>query len=383
MRMVPRSVFGSTSGVRSSRRLRTPGVNALVGRRRSMARFLACSGPSCDSPGPTARFRLCWTGQASRAIWEAILVQLAAAYPRAGESRVIGWWHSLPNSPAVPPPLPAWSSATQVLATLRESWLRPGDLLALDHRQPQAATRFELVGSGASWLGPTWSLIGSERLARAPQPVTWHTDSVSDLAEWSYRQGGFKLTRTAVMLRGRRMALLADQVDGKALTGQPLEVRFTLPQAVTTEAIADSRGLLLRSPRARSSAQVLPLALPALPYETDRGRFCALPDASALSLGLVPRGRRCWLPLLVSWDPARHRKRLSWRVLTVSERSGACPPDVAFAVRVSWGREDTLVIYRSLAAPASRAFLGHQTKARFLIGRFTTEGIVEPLVSVD
>ena len=102
-----------------------------------------------------------------------------------------------------------------------------------------------------------------------------------------------------------------------------------------------------------------------------------------LELSVNPRGRRCWLPIVVSWDAQRHRKRLSWRVLTVSEQSRACPPDVAFAVRISWGRDDTLVVYRSFGPPAPRAFLGHQTKARFLVGKFTYEGSVEPLLSVD
>jgi hypothetical protein len=58
-------------------------------------------------------------------------------------------------------------------------------------------------------------------------------------------------------------------------------------------------------------------------------------------------------------------------------------PDEAFAVRVSWGRDDTLVIYRSLTPPARRAFLGHLTTARFLVGKFTSEGIVEPILSVE
>jgi hypothetical protein len=69
--------------------------------------------------------------------------------------------------------------------------------------------------------------------------------------------------------------------------------------------------------------------------------------------------------------------------VTVAEKSRACPPDVAFAARVTWGRDETLVIYRSLARPALRSFLGHQTRARFLIGLFSDEGDVEPLVKVE
>ena len=102
-----------------------------------------------------------------------------------------------------------------------------------------------------------------------------------------------------------------------------------------------------------------------------------------MSLKQMPRGRRCWMPLLVSWDGLRNRKGLTWRVLTVSEDAKICPPDLAFAVRVSWGRDETYVVYRSLGPPALRAFLGHQTRARFLIGQFTEDGTVVPLVSLD
>jgi hypothetical protein len=70
-------------------------------------------------------------------------------------------------------------------------------------------------------------------------------------------------------------------------------------------------------------------------------------------------------------------------VLTVAQDSKVCAQDVAFAVRVSWGRDDTLIIYRSLGPSAPRSFLGYQTKARFLLGQFTNEGNVEPLLSVD
>jgi len=50
------------------------------------------------------------------------LAQLARAYARSGEARVIGWWLSLPDALHVPPPLPAWSSSRHVLAVLRGGW---------------------------------------------------------------------------------------------------------------------------------------------------------------------------------------------------------------------------------------------------------------------
>jgi hypothetical protein len=311
------------------------------------------------------------------------LVQLARAYPRSGEARVIGWWLALPGALHVPPPLPAWSSSRHVLAVLRGGWQKGDDLLVVDHRRREPQTRFELMGSGTSWLGPDWQLASTGAASSRPRPGSWISSSVADLLEWSCRSPGLRLTRTALLLRGRKLALLGAQIDAKDLPGRLLETEFGLPAGVTAEPIPGCRGLLLRTASGRATAQVLPVALPAAPYETDRGQFRVLDDQSHLTLSCTARGRRCWLPLLVSWDPSRHRKRLSWRVLTVAQDSRVCAPDVAFAVRVSWGRDDTLVIYRSLGAPAPRSFLGYQTKARFLLGRFTNEGNVEPLLSVD
>jgi hypothetical protein len=139
--------------------------------------------------------------------------------------------------------------------------------------------------------------------------------------------------------------------------------------------------LLLSDSKRRASAQVLPIGLPCLPYATDRGRFQV--EGRELALTQASAGRRCWLPLLVSWDPARNRKAVDWRILTVSERSRAVPTDRAYAARVSWGRDETYVVYRSLAPPAPRAFLGYQTRARFLFGQFTTDGTVKPILTVD
>ncbi len=313
----------------------------------------------------------------------ACLAQLAQAYGRSGEARVIRWWLSLPDGVHVPPPLPAWSSSRHVLAVLRGGWKKGDDLLVLDHRTREPATRLELIGSGHSWLGVAWRLAGIDAATSPVKPQSWTTNSVADLLEWSWRSSGLRITRTALLLRGRRLALLGDQVDGPDLPGRSIETEFDLPAGVKAEPIPGSRGLLLRATNGRAAAQVLPVALPAAAYETERGKFRLVDDSPRLALSQTAGGKRCWLPLLISWDAARHRKRLSWRVLTVAEDSQVCGPDVAFAVRVSWARDDTLVIYRSLGPPGPRSFLGYQTRARFLVARFTSEGNVEPLVSLD
>ncbi|WP_148597315.1 hypothetical protein [Aquisphaera giovannonii] len=324
-------------------------------------------------------------GSADATLARATLVRFAESFPRSAEAQVIAWWVRGVPAPHVPPPLPAWSSARRAMAVLRPGWQKADDLLVVDHRQAGSTTDIGLVGAGVPWLGPSWQAPSSEERATAARPTFWQSTSAADLFEWTFTVGGLRHTRSALLLRGRSLALLADQVEGQPLRAAapgPAECTIALPEGIQPAPIAGSRGLLLRPSEGRKSAQVLPVALPCADYQTDLGRFAIAPGGR-LSMAVAPAGRRCWLPLLVSWDAARHRKTLSWRVLTVSQDSKICGRDVALAVRVSWGREETFVIYRSLAAPASRVFLGHQTGARFLVGTFSTDGDVEPILAVE
>jgi hypothetical protein len=315
--------------------------------------------------------------------WHSVLATLALTFPRSGEARVIGWWLEHRDGLHIPPPLPAFSSTRRVLAVLRAGWRKADDLLAIDQMREEPSSQFELFGAGCSWLGPDWRVSGVPPLTRLPRPGAWISSSVADLAEWSFRSGNIRVTRTALLLRSQKTALLSDLIDGPGVLSETVSSVYSLPPDVVAEPMADCRGMLLRTPATKSTAFVLPLALPALPYPTERGQFSAAEAGGALHYGLTRRGGRCWLPLLVTWDARRRRKRVSWRVLTVAENARICSPDRAFAARVSWGRDETLVIYRSLGPPARRSFLGYQTRARFLLGRFTREGIVEPLVSLD
>jgi hypothetical protein len=157
--------------------------------------------------------------------------------------------------------------------------------------------------------------------------------------------------------------------------------RISFPPQIKATPIVDSRAIVLTASNKRGSAHVLPIGLPSLAYPTQRGSF-QIHDGS-LVLTQSTTLRRDWLPLLVSWDSQRHRKDPTWRVLSVSEKSRNVAPDRAFAARVSWGKDETFVIYRSLVSPAPRAFLGHQTTACFLVGRFTSEGVVEPIWKIE
>jgi hypothetical protein len=295
----------------------------------------------------------------------------------------VDWWFPGPSRRRhAPPPLPADARPDRPLAVLRANWARDGDLVAVDHRSAGTSTNFELFGKGRAWLGPSWRSGRSPSGATRARPTLRVSQSTADVVEWSFRVGAARVVRTAVLLRGRRLALLGEQWDGP---GDPGELRLSLPEVVEPSPISGCRGLALTAgtgPRA-PSVRVFPVGLPKLPYPTDRGSFTAEGRELVLRQGAASGSRRIWRALVVSWEPRRDHKEVHWRTLTVSERSRACAPDVAFAARLTWGRNDTLVIYRSLARPGLRAFLGHQTSARFLVGLFNTDGDVEPLVEVE
>jgi hypothetical protein len=276
----------------------------------------------------------------------------------------------------------AWASPDRVLASLRDDGAATADFLALDHRDPTASCRFELFGAGRSWLGPTWATDAVSGSVSRPRPHPWVSTARCDLVEWTYRSNPARLTQTALLLRGRRLALLAVLAEFPGSAPRPsVQLRVSRPGAIGPVPIDRTRALRLTAHGKRGSAQVLPIGLPCLAYPTERGAFCA--EGGHLVLTHACAGRRIWLPLLISWDAKRHQKAPQWRVLTVSERSQAVAPDRAFAARVSWGRSESYVIYRSLGPPGTRAFLGHQTRARFLVGLFTPKGDVEPIVTVE
>ena len=231
-------------------------------------------------------------------------------------------------------------------------------------------------------LGP----VPEEPLPRAadkpPRPLVWLSNSQADLAEWSFRIGKVRVTRTALLLRGRRIALLADQVEAPAGDhGTDAAWRVALPAGVEATPLNDGPGWVLAQRRGSPSARVVPLALARFAGSTERGTLTL--EGRHLLLRQPSPGRRCWLPLLASWDPLRNRQTIQWRILTVAEKSRVCPPETAFAARISWGRDETLLVYRSLARPAPRCFLGYQTSARYLVALFDRDGKITPIVKVD
>ena len=271
----------------------------------------------------------------------------------------------------VTPPPPSLALESRALAVLRSDWGRRADLIAIDQRDHAGSCRLEMIASGRRLLGPSLeTVIGPSR------PIDWLSDPHADLYEWSSGQGSGRVVHTALLLRNRKLALLAAEFPGSV----PM-ARMAFGRAAGVEATSHStRNTIRLDAGGKLTCQLLPLSLPATRPDTKLGSF-AVEDGQVL-LKAMGSGRRSWLPVLLSWDASRNRRPTNWCRLTVAERSRVCPPEVAFAARVGWGRGDGLVVYRSLERPALRSFLGHQTRARFLLGVFTRDGNVTPLVTV-
>lgn len=322
------------------------------------------------------------------------LREAAARAPDPGLATVVRRW--FPTPPAAPPPsaragsrsraratagaeaappLPAIADDDRVLAILRPDWTATGDWLAVDHRAPGDPARIEVAGEGRPWLRGPWTSTGPGAVGKvgAASPTSWTSGAYADALEWTFRAGSTRITRTAVLLRYRGVAILGQQEDGPP---SPSGFRVGLAPNVTAGLIPGSRAWSLA--RGKATARLIPLALPAMATTSAQGAL-EVEDGAAVLRG-ESAGRRRWLPLVVAWGKGLG----TWRAVTVTERSKPCPPEVAFGARIAGGLgRDGLLIYRSLAKPALRAVLGHQTRARFLVGRFTPEGNVVPLVSLD
>jgi hypothetical protein len=181
--------------------------------------------------------------------------------------------------------------------------------------------------------------------------------------------------RSALLLRGRRMALLSEEVHGPNAEWDTRALDVAPGVQVTDR--PGSPVVQLKAGRA-PRADVVPFGL-----SSTGGAGRLQVESGRLILAQDTPSRRAWVPLLVCWDGERNRRGVSWRPLTITERSRVCGPDVACAFRVAWGHGESLVIYRSLTRSDLRALLGFQTSARFLVGLFSTAGRLTPLVTIE
>ena len=314
------------------------------------------------------------------------LLELERWVQRLGDphlARVIGWWrpaHSASvgvEADLVSAPLSTEIWNDRVLAVLRPDWTPRGDCLAADHRAPGPTSKIEVAGRGVTWLGPTWTSPTLSAESTRAEPTATTSGPFADSYEWSFQSGPTRVTRSAVLVRGRSLAILL-QTENK-VEGPVGEVRWSIPPGVEARPDPTTRALILSGGRGKPVARVIPLGLPEANYPTDRGAFFV--DNRDLVLRQTTQGPDRCLAILVTWDK---KPPASWRPLTVAEKSAACPPGTAFAARASYRPgQGAILIYRSLGPTELRSVLGHQTRARFLVGSFTPSGDVRPWIKVN
>ena len=112
--------------------------------------------------------------------------------------------------------------------------------------------------------------------------AVWSYVTGGELAEWSYRAGGFRVTHSVMLMRRRGLALLTVLFESPQPFNASQRSLIAIPPGVDAGGIEKSRALQLAAPGKPGTAQVLPLALPAVPYLTERGAFAFDGRAGAL-----------------------------------------------------------------------------------------------------
>ncbi len=263
-------------------------------------------------------------------------------------------------------------------AVLRTSWSPDAAYLAATFHGGRLQTE---LGSGdvRFWAGADEPLIqiNDEMVTGEGEwtELCWDSDQDADYLELERDlSNGWKLQRQILLVRDDLVLLTADVVLGEHPA--KIDYRRALPLAETVRLSPESDTVEARLHRRGQSGCMMPLALSEWREQTHRGTFAdGELRQSAFGSGL-------YAPLWIDLDPQRKRWPRTWRQLTVALDREILPPDVAVAYRVQIGCSQWIV-YRSLAPPAARTFLGQHVTSEFLVGRFTTEGVVENLVEVE
>ncbi len=253
---------------------------------------------------------------------------------------------------------------------------------------------FHLVASLEG--SPLFTGLWSTTIITRPQGLTGRPEALRPVGPWrlvcrhnsravGYLEASQEWSQSVTL---SRHVLLTRQdgwlVLGEALTGSKESSTW---QYATTMSVDDAyrwksvphhtEGWLIRGhgPRLR--------VLPVFACEWKSG---AIPPPVSLEGGLLQvaacfEGQAFFAPLWLDFWERRAKEKCTWRHLTLGQNRLAAPPDVAAAYRVQVGANHW-VLYRTLAAPAKRSFLGHQLLSELLFGRFDPKKGVVPLLEL-
>ncbi|HEY1599735.1 MAG TPA: hypothetical protein VGG64_09045 [Pirellulales bacterium] len=281
-------------------------------------------------------------------------------------------------------PAPAANNESAGVTVLRPNWSRSRERLAVTRHGNDLRTELA-CGRDVLWSGVWTCEIRRNGVPLVPEPdaewdeVCWTSTEDADYLELELAlPNNIRVQRQMVLAREDRFLFLADAILGDESAS--LEYRSVLPLSseITFDAATESREGYLVGRKAR--ALVFPLALPEWRAEPCPGGLEAVDGG--LALRRATTGSRMYAPLFLDLDPQRLVRPATWRQLTVAETRRTLPADLAVGYRVQV-RNKQWLIYRSLGERGNRTVLGQNLVSEFLVARFNTTGVIEPLVEIE
>lgn len=275
-----------------------------------------------------------------------------------------------------------WSS----LAMLATGWDKTSARLLVDYSSPEM--RIELESAGRTLISGQWTSETSLD-GKILDPVDeweqqcWNSDDECDFLDLTLElASGVRLERQFFLGKEDGFLIVHDVLHGiegaegvwRHTSALPLAAGYSFKGEDETRdgQLCDAKG----TPR----SVVMPLSL--AEWRTER-RFGELAMAGdQLQLTQSAHGARLSCPLWFDLRSRRANKPRTWRQLTVAASLEVAPSDVAVGYRVQVGDAQWL-LYRSLANPANRTFMGQNTAAELVIGRFYRTGEFDELLAVD
>ena len=188
---------------------------------------------------------------------------------------------------------------------------------------------------------------------------------------------GAVFNRQILLSRDEEFLLVADVVVPKHSSRIDYRCDYRLAKGIVGMQETENREVYLRTKEIQ--ALVLPLALPE--WKVDRCEDRLEFDETKLTLSQSIEGRGLYAPLFFDLNPARSRKKRTWRQLTVGENLKAVPRDVACAYRVQLD-EQQWCFYRAICEQGNRTFLGENVVSEFVFSRFKKNGSVKSLLRI-
>lgn len=277
---------------------------------------------------------------------------------------------------------PAAQSDAARLACLRSNWSTDADTLVVAH--DDVMPRIELSALGKPLFSGRWDIaltVDGTPLEFTSEwnCVCWFSDEDADYIELrTDHPAGVRIERQILLSREEHFALFAEIVSGPA--GAKIECESRLLPVAGASLIPDRPTRECRLKVTGCTARVFPMMLPAERVVGAAGSLGLVDDA--LQFRQTGIGGM-YAPIVIDWHPDRARAYAEWRKLTVSEQGKAVPGDWAGGCRLRVGSDQWLFYHGMKRSQGGRAVLGQHTFNETLIGSFSKDGSVEPIILVE